>query len=201
MHAGISDDFRLGIYIMIPIFEQGQGKGIGHDLDSFIARFDSICKEHIQGKRAKAFAFILYDFVDHDLKQILKDQGVFAKLDRLSGNSLSLFYLHTGTRNAFQIFNTAFLSKLGVEGATTPCVVFFRLKNDKFEDIAVAQLDHADLIHGFNELYGVIEHYIKTDSSRFGEGLRSLKWIKNWGGFIAIEAFRAALKKAFELLF
>lgn len=186
---------------MIPIYEQGQGKGIGHGLDSFIERFDSICKEHIQNKRAKAFAFIFYDFVDRDLKRILKDQGVFAKLDRLSGNNLSLFYLHAGTRHAIERFNAAFLAKLGIEGATTPCVVFFRLKDDRFEDIAVAQLDHADLVHGFNELHGVIEKYVKSDLSRLGEGLRSLKWLKSGGGFIAIEAFRAALKKAFELLF
>lgn len=186
---------------MIPIYEQGQGKGIGHGLDSFIARFDSICKEHLLSKRAKAFALIFYDFVDQDLRRILKDQGVFAKLDRLSGNNLSVFYLHTGTRHAVQKFNTAFLSKLGIEGATPPCVVFFKLKNDKFEDVAVAQLDHADLIHGFNELYGVIERYVESDVSRVGEGLRSLRWLKSGGGFIAIEVFRAALKKAFEFLF
>ena len=37
-------------------------------------------------KRAKAFAFIFYDFTDSDLQKILKDQGVFARLDRLAGN-------------------------------------------------------------------------------------------------------------------
>lgn len=186
---------------MIPIYEQGQGKGIGHGLDSFITRFDAICKEHIQKKCAKAFAFIFYDFVDQDLRQILKDQGVFAKLDRLSGSDLSIFYLHTGTRHAIQKFNAAFLEKLGVDGASPPCVVFFRLNGDKFEDIAVAQLDNADLMHGFNELYGVIESYIKSGSSRPGEGLRALRWLKSGGGFIAIEVFRAALKKAFEMFF
>ena len=186
---------------MIPIYEQGKGKGIGHGLDSFIARFDSICKEHIQNKRAKAFAFIFYDFVDQDLNRILKDQGVFAKLDRLSGSNLSLFYLHAGTRHAIERFNTAFLAKLSVEGTKTPCVVFFRLKGDRFEDIAVAQLYHADLVHGLTELQGVIEKYINSDLSRPGEVLRSLKWLKSGGGFIAIEAFRAALKNAFETVF
>lgn len=186
---------------MIPIYEQDQGKSIGYGLDSFIGRFDSICKEHIQNKRSKAFAFIFYDFVDRDLKRIVTDQGVFAKLDCLSGNNLSLFYLHAGTRHAIERFNAVFLTKLGIEGATTPCVVFFRLKDDRFEDIAVAQLDHTDLVHGFNELYGVIEKYVKSDLSRLGEGLRSLKWLKSGGSFIAIEVFRTVLKKAFEFLF
>jgi len=49
---------------MIPIYEQGSGNGIGHGLDSFLNRFDCICSGHRKEGRAKAFAFIFYDFTD-----------------------------------------------------------------------------------------------------------------------------------------
>src|SRR6266704_5407193 len=83
-------------------------------------RFDAICQEHVTSKRAKAFAFIFYDFVDQDLRRILKNQGAFAQLDRLAGDDLSVFYLHMGRRDTVSKFNTAFLSKLGVIDKATP---------------------------------------------------------------------------------
>src|SRR6266699_5117226 len=76
---------------MIPIYEQDSGKGIGYGLDSFLKRFEHICQEHVEAGRAKAFAFIFYDFNDQGLRTVLKDQGVFAQLDRLSGKNLSIF--------------------------------------------------------------------------------------------------------------
>ena len=185
---------------MIPIFEQGQGKGIGHGLDSFLLRFDTICHEHLKNKRAKAFAFILYDF-GSDLHRILKDQGIFTQLDRLAGTNLSVFYLHTARRGTVDQFNAVFLSKLGViEKANPPCVVFFKLKNDRFEDVLIAQLESADLTHGFHELYGVIQHYIEDDVADAPQGSRVLKILKRSTKFIALETFRAALKKAIEIV-
>ena len=191
---------------MIPIYEQGQGRGIGRGIESFIKRFDEICAQHIKDKQAKAFAFIFYDFRDEDIKRILRDQGVFAQLDRLSGNNLSLFYLHTSSedvRRSYRIrrFNNFFLEKLGIEDAKTPCVVFFRLTNDQIEDVEVVQLEHADLIHGFKELYEVVENYITKKPSSTGKGFRSLRWLKKGGGFIAVEVFRDALKHVLDWLF
>lgn len=184
---------------MIPIYEQGQGKGIGHGLDSFLDRFDSICKKHLHDGRAKAFAFIFYDFTDRVTKRILQDQGVFAKLDRLSGSELSLFYLHAGTEHAIERFNNTFLSALGVtETATLPCIVFFRVKNTQIEDVSSVQLENQDLIHGFSELEEVVKGYISGELSDLNPGYRALKWIKSSAQFLGIEVFRAALRKSLE---
>jgi hypothetical protein len=184
---------------MFPIFEQGKGKGIGLTISSFHERFDELCHEHLRSKRAKAFAFIFYDFENKELRKILKDQGVFVKIDRLSGNNLSVFYLHSGNRAAVTDFNSEFLSKLGVaDKATLPCVVFFKLKDDKIEDVAIAQLNSADLLHGFHELYDVIEHYIEAKTSELSIQMRSIRWIKSSVAFIGIEVFRAALKHVLE---
>lgn len=184
---------------MIPIYEQGRGNGIGHDFKSFIERFDVICGEHQQNKRANAFAFIFYDFKDEEFRKILKNQGVFAQLDRLSGNDLSIFYLHTGSGRTVKKFNSEFLSKLNLnESAMPPCVVFFNLGENGFKDIAVAQLDSADLIHGFHELYGVIERYIQNDVSQAAADTSSLRWIKSATNITSVALLREILRKAFE---
>jgi hypothetical protein len=147
---------------MIPIYEQGTGHGIGHCLNSFLARFELLCQEHLREGRARAFAFVFYDFCDEEFRRILRDQGVFTQLDRLSGTNLSLFYLHAGGgRTTVDRFNGKFLERLGVDSdVQLPCVVFFHVKEDKIEDISIAQLESTNLIHGFHELYSVIERYI-----------------------------------------
>jgi hypothetical protein len=186
---------------VIPIYEQGIGNGIGHGLQSFLERFDSICAKHLAAGRAKTFAFIFYDFTDDNFRKILKNQGVFARLDRLSGTNLSIFYLHRGTRHAVKAFNDTFMKVLGVEEqALPPCVVFFRVHEGQIEDVEIAQLDNADLIHGFNELYGSVEQYIKVQPRTVDEST-ALKWFKGSSKFIGLELFRAALKKAFEFAF
>lgn len=183
---------------MYPVFEQGTGSGIGHGLDTFFSRFDSICAEHIKAGGAKAFAFIFYDFTDRALKKILKNQGVFAKLDRLSGSDLSIFYLHTGSEHAVKSFNTNFIGALGVEEqAIPPCVVFFRVHDAQIEEVEIAQLDNADLIHGFNELYSVIDRYVSAQPVACTEP-KLLKWVKSSAKFIGLELFRAALKKSLD---
>lgn len=185
---------------MIPIYEQGRGNGIGHSLKSFVDRFDSICAEHLASGRAQSFAFIFYDFTDHELHSILKDQGAFAQLDRLAGKELSIFYLHAGTRAAVEAFNTHFFSALGVtDQATLPCVVFFRVEDSQVSDIEIAQLESANLIHGFHELYGAIESYLKLQTANSDKPSRAIRWLKSGTKFLSIELFRAALKRGFEL--
>lgn len=187
---------------MIPIYEQGSGNGIGHGLESFLTRFDEICAEHLKQGRARSFAFIFYDFTDQALRRILKNQGVFAQLDRLSGNELSIFYLHAGTHASVEAFNRHFFSALEIEGqASLPCVVFFRVRDGAIEDVEIAQLESADLIHGFSELYGAIERYLSARPASSGEPPRALYWLKGGAKFLTVEVFRAALRKGFDLFF
>jgi hypothetical protein len=186
---------------MIPIFEQGSGQGIGLDFGPFLKRFDQICQDHLHGQRAKAFAFIFYDFQDHDLKKLLRNQGVFTQLDRLAGSDLSVFFLHSySKKSTIAKFNSDFLSKLQIENATLPCVIFFKLKNDEIVDVLVAQLDSADLIHGFHELYQVIDRYVRSDVNDAPKQSRYIKWLKSGATFVSKEAFEAALKAAIDVL-
>ncbi|PPT76055.1 hypothetical protein XaplCFBP3122_11425 [Xanthomonas arboricola pv. populi] len=187
---------------MIPIFEQGSGNGIGHGLQSFLRRFDEICVEHLAKGRAKSFAFIFYDFTDQAIREVLKNQGVFAQLDRLSGKELSVFYLHAGKKAAVDAFNAHFFDALGIKDqATLPCVVFFRLQEGAVEGVEIAQLENADLVHGFHELYGAIQQYLSASPAASIEPSRAIRWLKGGAKFLSIEVFRAALKKGFELFF
>jgi hypothetical protein len=123
---------------MIPIFEQGKGRGIGLSLPSFKARFDQLCQEHLESQRALAFAFIFYDFGDSEIRKVLKDRGVFTQLDRLAGNDLSIFFLHSETRRAIETFNSAFLFKLGIQdNIELPCVVFLNLRTLRYPTSAL----------------------------------------------------------------
>jgi len=123
---------------LVPIYEQGDGRGIGHGLESFLARFEGICRDHQETDGTKSFAFIFYDFRDDRIKAILRDRGVFARLDRLSGETLSIFYLHASSEKGVERFNEAFQEQLRLEDRVyLPCVVFFKLSDDGFTDMAV----------------------------------------------------------------
>lgn len=186
---------------MIPIYEQGTGHGIDHSLSSFLARFELLCQEHLREGRARAFAFVFYDFCDQELRRVLRDQGVFAQLDRLSATNLSLFYLHAGRRRTIDRFNAEFLERLGVESnVRLPCVVFFRVKEDKIEDVTIAQLESANLIHGFHELYGIIDRYISGKLGDMRGEPRYLRLIRSSAQFIGIELFRVVLRDVLHRL-
>lgn len=179
---------------MIPIYEQGSGKGIGHSVESFLVEFQKIAIEHVEAGRAKSIAFVFYDFHNYEFKKILKDQGVFAGLDRLTGKELSVFYVHSGSDRVLKQFNFTLAAALGVEGQIRiPCVVFCKVTPDGFTDISVANLDSADLIHGFHELYGVIESYV-ADCKNSSES-KYIKWAKGSSAFVSLEAIKALVRE------
>lgn len=183
---------------MIPIFEQGTGKGIGHSLDSFVDRFDKICAEHLATKRASAFAFIFYDFANSGFRRILRDEGVFTKIDRLAGSALSVFYLHSGSRHAIEKFNQSFFLPLVGNGDTQlPCVVFFRIETDKIRDIQVAELT-GNLIHGLTELHIALEKYLAAHRAQSESSSRSFRWIRGGAKFVSTEVFRAILRDGLD---
>ncbi len=181
---------------MIPIYEQGDGRGVGHSFDSFHRRFLQICEEHVESNRAHSFAFIFYDLDDGSLKSILRDQGVFTKLDRLVRSRLSLFYLHNPKPHTARSFNREFQDRLGIS-TSGPCVVFFRISSGAITDIKVCAIESTHLLQGFHEIHGIVSEYleegptVKTSSKvwrSFGTGL---KWVGK-------EAITDIVKEAIE---
>ena len=146
---------------MIPIYEQGKGKGIGHTFDTFLSRFIEICEGQLEDGRSKAFAFILYDFTDKRIKEVLRNQGVFTRLDRLSGNELSVFYLDSDNKRLLYAFNDTFLKVFDVpQTRILPFVMFFKIINRDAKDVEIIELEQSNIMFAFNELYEVIENYI-----------------------------------------
>src|SRR5260221_8764507 len=146
---------------MIPIYEQGKGKGIGHTFDTFLSRFIEICEGQLEDGRSKAFAFILYDFTDKRIKEVLRNQGVFTRLDRLSGNELSVFYLDSDNKRLLYSFNDTFLKVFDVpQTRILPFVMFFKIINRDAKDVEIIELEQSNIMFAFNELYEVIENYI-----------------------------------------
>lgn len=147
---------------MFPIQEQGHHQGIGHGYDSFLRKFIDICENHLKNGRAKSFAFILYDFHDNQIREILKSQGGFARLDRLSGSELSIFYIHSDNKKLIKAFNRIFIGAFEIENtAELPCVLFFKLDSGDVEDLQIVELEQTDKMFAFEELYSTIESYIK----------------------------------------
>lgn len=153
---------------MVPIYEQGQGSGIGYSFDRFIGRFIEVCENHNKSDRAKAFAFILYDFDDGSVREILKDLGGFARLDRLSGKDLSIFYLHSENKELIDAFNNIFFGAFDIKNEyNLPLVLFFNIVDGDVANVEVVEIERTDIKFAFGELYGIIENYIKKmkDSS------------------------------------
>ncbi|QXP55186.1 hypothetical protein H0I25_14005 [Cellulophaga sp. HaHa_2_95] len=151
---------------MIPIFEQGHQQGIGHGYNSFLKRFIDICENHLKNKRAKSFAFILYDFHDKQIRDILKSQGGFAKLDRLSGSELSVFYIHSDNKKLVKAFNRIFVGAFEIKNtAELPCVLFFKMEDGDVDDVQIVELEQTDKMFAFQELYNTIENYLKNSKN------------------------------------
>lgn len=145
---------------MVPIFQQGQGQGIGHSFDSFLKHFINICEEHLRNRRAKSFAFILYDFHDQSIREILRNQGGFAQLDRLSGSDISVFYLHSENKRLVKAFNEIFLGAFEITTENKlPFVLFFNVADREVANVEIVELEQTNLMFAFKELYDSIENY------------------------------------------
>lgn len=136
-------------------------------------------------------------FTDHNFKQVLKNEGVFIELDRLSGRHLSIFYFHTGGRKAIMQFNSELISRLGIEHEIyLPCVVFFKLADGGVANISVVTIESDDPITGFQELYSVIEKYICADGAVPNNGSKLFRWIRSAVKFVSLDVLHVGIKAA-----
>jgi len=65
------------------------------DEESFKDFLIQTCRQHKSEGRALAFAFIVYDFDNHTITDILKKQNYWNTLDKISGKTLSVFYINS----------------------------------------------------------------------------------------------------------
>ena len=159
---------------MVPIQEQGHKSGIGYSYKPFLNRFIEICQNHLENKRVKSFAFIFYAFHNQQIRDIFKNQGGFARLDRLSGKDLSVFYIDSENEYVVKEFNQIFLGAFEIQDdIQLPSVVFFKLDDGEVENVQIVELTEPDRMFAFTELFSSIENYLK-DSTQIVTPKRNL---------------------------
>jgi hypothetical protein len=65
------------------------------DEESFRKFLANIYKQHKSEGRALVFAFIVYDFDNHTITDIIKKKSYWNALDKISGKTLSIFYINS----------------------------------------------------------------------------------------------------------
>src|SRR5690606_22458679 len=66
----------------------------GVSLEEFNVYLMRICAEHKDAGKALAFAFLVYDFENHTISQILHNEDLWLSLHHLSGEYLTIFYIN-----------------------------------------------------------------------------------------------------------
>jgi len=57
-------------------------------------------------------------------------------------------------------------------------------------------LESADLIHGFQEIYGFIEYYIS--GGKFSAGTQYITWVKGSFKFVTLESVKAFVREVID---
>jgi len=161
---------------------QGQFSGI-NELTEYIME---TCANHFKEKRALAFALIVYDFEDPQVMEILQNQKYFDALDYISGNKLTVFYIHSqyldyqskvatesnlmhielgvqkinGPVNASPKFIAENL--INKKNLPSPSVLFFTVSENVITNFTIAQLRHQEVEKGFIELKVIIKKGVES---------------------------------------
>ena len=77
---------------MYPIYLDSEFEG--HDVDSFVKKMTEICGTHKKEGRALAFAFLIYDFKNPQIRKVLQDDIYWDALNEISGATLTVFSSH-----------------------------------------------------------------------------------------------------------
>jgi hypothetical protein len=67
--------------------------GKAFDENEFRNHIIELCRLHHEQRRALAFAFLVYDFSNHAIKEVLENKNYWSSLDIIAGKYLSIFYI------------------------------------------------------------------------------------------------------------
>lgn len=180
---------------MFTVYLQGASRGTGMGYEEFVANFERICDQHVEDKRARAFAFVFYNMNDGVVREALKSANGFQILNQELGRDLTLFYLHDDAKAPqANAFNKHFFRALNIKSgqASPSCIVFFRVSEKKIDDILVRQIDvdTAEPHAVTEEMRRYVADYIETMNE---EGdLSGITWIPK---LLFVKALKAALER------
>lgn len=187
---------------MNPVFTISNDNGlIGYWYDEFVNQFDQICLKHLEEKRAKRFAFIIFDF-HSETHSTLQNQGVFTELDRLSAKDITIFYLDGQLRKQritqkrlFQNLNSVVTELASLSIDSIPFILFFDFNEGEIENFKYYPIrDSKKFI--LNDLTkAVLEELPRENKKKQG----SIDFIKETPKIIYTEFIKLILKDIFEL--
>jgi len=185
-----------------PIQMQDGNRGIGMGYGQFLEIFNSVCLEHIQRGRARAFAFVFYDMTHGVVREALKKDYGFQRLHDRTAKDVTLFYLHANAVSShWQNFNLKFMEALGIEDqAQTPCMVFFHVTGENIENVSIYAIDErsTDPVLMVAELEQYVDEAInKLNAEGNLSALTSIgKSLASFGSLIRLAEFLLKLKGA-----
>ena len=171
---------------MVPlkIFENGSI----HELnaDDFSHGIIDLCEKHRAQNRALAFAFLMYDFCSPQIIKVLEDIYYWNALNLISGQWLSIYYIHSGEKKFAEDLTAASgIERRGMHPITTkepfshvvpmlkrylslnddvnlPSILFFQVEGGLISDYFLVELSEEGMEKSFIEL----KDYIKAAVER-----------------------------------
>ena len=147
-------------------------------IEEYIIR---IGKEHKTEKKALAFAFIVYDFDNPHIDEMLAKSSYYNALDYISGKTLTVFYINSSYLN-YQSDKAKESNKMNFEfgvqkidapanvspkyiaeklinkdSLPSPSIMFFRISDNTVSEYTIAHLRENEIEKGFNELLNIIK--------------------------------------------
>lgn len=169
---------------------KSNSKNEGLDFHSFNEQFLNICSQHKQDDRALAFAFILYDFTNPQIAEVLDKKSYWLSLDAASGEHLAVFSFHYKPKLRYKRreymdtqgdYETKYLTNISsfnnpshesndiikkyfgdeIE-AKYPAILFFQIQDGQVIDYTMIELEENLIEQSFLELQGYIDNAVEV---------------------------------------
>jgi hypothetical protein len=171
-----------------------------HSVESFKERMIEICNEHREQGRALAFAFILYDFTNPHISQVLANNAYWQALNEISGSFLTVFSLHHQEppapnynpniihnmtmvptwSNPRDDTNSLIRKYLGEDiSVTFPAILFFQVDGRSVIDSILIELNEDYIEPSFNEIRSHITNAVNALQRIHEENRGNLREIYN----------------------
>lgn len=188
---------------MYPIWHNSRQKG--HDFNSFMSLATKICENHQNEGRASAFAFILYDEFNPEIRNLLYDETYWNSLHEISGTNITIFSIKVKERRrvrarsststnrpmeymtalhaakSLRSSNNEILSNLFKkdENVQLPGLMFFQIQDRSIIDNFYIELKERNKEAAFNEIKDYLLRCAKTISFITDENKGNYKEIFN----------------------
>lgn len=163
---------------MYPIYIEKVRTGEGITVENFVKTFKEICSTHHKEGRASSFAFIIHDFTNPEITKVLDDKNYFNALDEISGNNLTIFYLHLSDEKNKKVqflgkerlvkdltkeMNDFLVQEFELEREiSTPAILFFQIKDKQINDFFFCSVKERTIEKAFLEIENLIKRSVSV---------------------------------------